>query len=215
MDLDEIWHDLGCLASLTLERHHDLNLETKHTLSHVDVTHGNVDELLLWLTSGDQVTRAVFLGLGSLTSDLTTDNDGAANGTSSHDVTHDVVDSHTDWRSVEEFELEDLALELRVEGSVVIEWLDNDLDLVVLVVEVVSLLNDRLDLSDLSGTVLDESIGVGNSHSDLSGHRGSSDLNAGEALLLEHSLKKSVDLSVEDTIGHELLLGIKLSDSWL
>merc|ERR1719327_636580 len=97
MDLDEVWHDLGGLASLTLERHHNLNLETEHTLSHVNVTHCHIYELLLWLTSGDKITRTVLLGLSSLTTDLTTNDDGATNGTTTHDITHDVVDSHTNW----------------------------------------------------------------------------------------------------------------------
>jgi len=178
LDLDEVWHDLDSLAGLALERHHDLDLETEHTLSHVDVTHGLVDELLLGLTSGDEVTSRVLLSLCSLTTDLTADNDSATNGSTSHDIVENVVDGHTHWVSTEELELEDLGLELRVESSIVVERLDDNLDLVVLIVEVVSLLDDRLDLSDLPGSVLDKGVGVGHSHTDLGGHRGGSHLDA-------------------------------------
>merc|ERR1719240_1371905 len=113
VDLDEVWHDLSLLASLALERLHNLDLEAEHTLSHVYVTHGHIHELLLWLTSGDKITRTVLLGLCSLTTHLTTDDDRATDGTTTHDITHDVVDGHTHWRSVKELEFEDFALELR------------------------------------------------------------------------------------------------------
>jgi len=183
VDLDEVWHDLDFLAILALERHHNLDLEAENTLSHVDMTHSLIDKLLLGLTGGDKVTSSVLLGLCSLTTDLTTDHDCATNGSTSHDIIQDVVDGHTNWVSAKKLELEDLTLERGIESSVVVEWLDDNFDLVILIVEIISLLDDGLDLSDLSGTILDKCVGVGNSDSDLGGHGSGSDLDTRETFL--------------------------------
>src|SRR5687767_10748308 len=83
VNLDEIGHDLSELALGSFVVSHDLYLDTEDTLSEFDVSDGLIDEFELGLTGGDHVTLLVFLGLCSLTSDLTRDNDFATLGTTS------------------------------------------------------------------------------------------------------------------------------------
>ncbi len=84
-DLDDVGHDLSELANGELGVLHDLDLAAEDTLSEFDVTNGDINELELGLTGGNDVTLLVFLGLCSLSSDLTGDDNLAANSaTASH-----------------------------------------------------------------------------------------------------------------------------------
>ena len=80
-DLDDIGHDLSELANGELSILHDLDLAAEDTLSEFDVADGDVNELELGLTSRDDVALLVLLGLCSLSSDLTGDDNLAADGT--------------------------------------------------------------------------------------------------------------------------------------
>ncbi len=124
-DLDDVGHDLSELADGELGVLHDLNLAAEDTLAELDVANGNVNELQLGLTSGDDVALLVLLGLGSLATDLTGDDDLAADGTTaSHDGSEDVVGSKTDRGTTQELVLEVLSLGGGAEVSVVGEGLD-------------------------------------------------------------------------------------------
>ena len=97
VNLDSVGHDLSVLANLALSVLHNLDLDTKDTLSELNVSGGHIDELELGLTSRDEITLLVLLGLCSLTSDLTRDDDLAALcTTAAHDGCEDVVSSKTD-----------------------------------------------------------------------------------------------------------------------
>ena len=80
-DLDDIGHDLSELANGELSVLHDLDLAAEDTLSEFDVADSDVNELELGLTSRDDVALLVLLGLCSLSSDLTGDDNLAADGT--------------------------------------------------------------------------------------------------------------------------------------
>ena len=124
-DLDEIWHDLGNVSDLDLGTLHNLDLESDNTLSEFDGSDGDVDEIVLGLTGGDLVTLSVLLGLGTLSTDLSGDDDFATNGTtSSHDSSENVVGGKSDWGSSEELVLEGLNVGGGAEGLLVWEWLD-------------------------------------------------------------------------------------------
>ena len=124
-DLYDVGHDLSELADGELGVLHDLNLAAEDTLAELDVANGNVNELQLGLTSGDDVALLVLLGLGSLATDLTGDDDLAADGTTaSHDGCEDVVGSKTDRGTTQELVLEVLSLGGGTEVSVVGEGLD-------------------------------------------------------------------------------------------
>ena len=85
-DLDDVGHDLSEFTNGKLSVLHDLDLAAEDTLSEFDVADGDVNELELGLTSGDDVALLVLLGLCSLTSDLTRDDDLATlSTTASHD----------------------------------------------------------------------------------------------------------------------------------
>lgn len=56
VDSDIIWHNLGDLSYLSFDGHHDFDLESEDTLSHVDVSNSDINEISLWLSSGDLIT---------------------------------------------------------------------------------------------------------------------------------------------------------------
>ena len=141
-DLDKIRHNLDVLSNLSFDGLHDLDLDTNSTLSHEAMSDRGIDELLLWLSGRDKITSVVLLGLGSLSSDLTGNDNLDTDGTSSHDTTHDVVNGGSNWDSGEELELKVLNVGSGAESSVVVKWSDGELNLVVIIVEVVSLLDE-------------------------------------------------------------------------
>ena len=98
VDIDNIGHEFhGSIWHFLSDIGHDLYLKTKNTLSHQDVSNGGIKEFFLWLTGGDQITLGVFLGLCSLTSDFTSNENLATSGILSHDCVHDTVDGHSYW----------------------------------------------------------------------------------------------------------------------
>jgi len=212
-DLDEIWHNLDVLSNLSLNRLHDSNLDTEGTSSHEAMSHGGIDEFLLWLTGRDEITHNVLLGLCSLSSSLTSDNNLDTDGTSSHDTTHNVVNGSSNWGSGKELELEVLSVGSSAESSVVVEWSDGDFNLVVIIIEVVSLFDERFDFSDSSSTTIKELVVLGGLDSNFGGGGGSFDLDTGVSFHTKNLGEESVELSVEDSIGNELLLGVKFLNS--
>jgi len=212
-DLDEIGHDLGGVSDLDGGTLHNLDLESEHALSEFDVTRGRVNEIVLGLTSGDLVTLRVLLGLCALSTHLTSNDDFATDGTTTaHNCAEDVVGGHTHGVTGEELELEGLDVGGSGEVLVVREGFDGEVDLVVLGVEVVSLLNERLDFLDLSDLLVNEFLALGDANANLSGVVGSANLNASVAFEAEGAAKELVELSLEHTISHKLALGVHLSN---
>merc|ERR1711950_115052 len=80
-DLDEVGHDLLLVADLDLGALHDLDLQTENTSTELDGTSGRVNEIVLGLTSGDLITLSVLLGLGTLATDLTSNDNLATDST--------------------------------------------------------------------------------------------------------------------------------------
>ena len=86
VDLNNVGHDFSVLANSNLSVLHDLDLDSEDTLAELDVADGNIDELELGLTGGDDVALLVLLGLCALATDLSGDDDLATDGTTaSHD----------------------------------------------------------------------------------------------------------------------------------
>ena len=213
-DLDEIGHDLLLVADLDLGALHDLDLQTENTSTELDGTSGRINEIVLGLTSGDLITLSVLLGLGTLATDLTSNDDLATDSTTTaHDSTEDVVSGHTDGSTGEELELESLNIGGSAQVSVVGDGFDGKVDLVVGVVEVVSLLDERLDLLNLTGLLVEELVALGSTNTDLGVDAGGANLDSGITLHTESLLEELVELSLEDTVGNELLLGIDLFDT--
>ncbi len=214
-DLNEVGHDLVATVSHSdLGALHNLDLKTENTLTELDGTDSHVDEIVLGLTSGDLVTLGVLLGLCALTTDLTGDHDFATGGlTTAHDGAQDVVGGHTDGGASQKLEFQSLDVGGGAQVSVIGDRLDGKVDLVVGVVESVSLLNERLDLLDLTGLLGNKLGGLGGANTDLSVDGGSADLNTGVTLHAEGLLEELVELSLEDTISDELLFGVNFLDA--
>jgi len=211
LDLNIIGHNLLLIADLDLGALHDLDLQTENTSTELDGTSGRVNEIVLGLTSGDLITLSVLLGLGTLATDLTSnDNLATDSTTTAHDSTEDVVSGHTDGSTGEELELESLNVGGSAQVSVVGDGFDGKVDLVVGVVEVVSLLDEGLDLLNLTGLLVEELVALGGTNTDLGVDAGGAHLNSGITLHTESLLEELVELSLEDTVGNELLLGIDL-----
>jgi len=209
LDLDEVWHDLLFVSNLNSGTLHDLDLETEDTLTELDGTDSLINEIVLGLTSGNLITLSILLGLGSLTTDLTSDDNFATNSlTTAHNSSKDVVGSHTDGSTVEKLELEGLDVGSGTKVLVVGDWLDRKINSVVVIVEVVSLLDEGLDLLNLTGRLLEKFLGLSSTNTDFGVHAGGTDLNTGVTVHTESLLEELVELSLEDTVGNELLLGV-------
>jgi len=214
VDLNEIGHDLLLLSDLDLGALHDFDLETKHALAELDGTRSRIDEIVFGLTCGDLITLGVLLSLCTLSTDLTGNNDLATDGhTTAHDGTKDVVGGHTDGSAGQELVLEGLNVGGGAKVSVVRNGFDGQVDLVVGVVEVVPLLDERLDLLDLTGLLGEEILALGGTDADLSVDTGGANLNTGVALHTESLLEELVELSLENTVSNELLLRVNLLGS--
>merc|ERR1719272_135629 len=199
-DLDEIGHDLEGRSLTKLDGLHDLNLDSEHTLSEFDVTDGFVNEIVSGLSSGDLVSHNVLLGLGTLSTDLSGNSNLTTDGLSlSHDGSHNVVSSVSDGGTGEELVLEGLSLGGGTERSLESEGLNGEVEFVVGVVVLVSLLEERLDF-------LDFTVGLGATDTDLGGGVGGADLNTGVTFFSEGSAEELVELSVENSVGNELSL---------
>lgn len=212
-DLDHVGHNLLVGTDTNLGTLHDLYFKTEDTLTEFDVTDSNINEVVLGLTSGDLVTGVVLLGLGTLSTDLSGDNNLATGGTTTtHDGSHDVVGGHTDGGTVEQLVLKGLDVSGGGEFLEVGEGLDGKLDLVVFIVEVVSLFDEGLDLLNLTGGLVEEVLALGSLDTDLSGHVGGTDLNSGVTFETEGTGEELVKLGLEHSVSDELLLGVDLLD---
>lgn len=213
VDLDGIGHDLAVDAGADFGGLHNLDLDADHTLTELNVTDGLVNEVVLGLSSGDLVTHSVLLGLGALSTDLTGNDDFATDGlTLTHDGSHDVVGGITDGGTGEELELKVLAVGGGAACGVVREGFDRELEFVGLVVEVVSLLDERLDFLDLAVGLGEHLLGLGATDADLGGHGSGADLDTGVSLFSESSGEELVKFGSEDTVSDELLLGVDFLD---
>merc|ERR1719272_473501 len=206
-DLDEIGHDLEGRSLTKLDGPHDLNLDSEHTLSEFDVTDGFVNEIVSGLSSGDLVSHNVLLGLGTLSTDLSGNSDLTADDLSlSHDGSHNVVSSVSDGGTGEELVLEGLSLGGGTERSLKSEGLNGEVEFVVGIVVLVSLLEERLDFLDFTVGLGEHLLGLGATDTDLGGGVGGADLNTGVTFFSEGSAEELVELSMENSVGNELSL---------
>jgi len=211
VDLDEVWHDLSNVTLLDLGALHNLDFESDNTLSELDRSDSLIDEIVLWLTCGDLITLGVLLSLGTLSSYFTRDDNFATNGTSaSHDSSKNVVGSQSNWCSAQKLVLQGLDIGSGAERLLIREWLDREFELVVSVVEVISLLDQRLDLLHFTGLLVEEVLTLGGTDTDLSAHAGSTNLNSCVSFESECGAKELIELSLENSISNELLLGVDL-----
>jgi len=182
---------------------HDLDLDTKNTLSEENVSDGVVDELLSGLTGVDHETISELHGLSSGSSQFTRDNNFTTLGTGLHNESENTVAGSSDGKTTEELVSEGLGLGDGGETSV------SDL----LGVKVDGALSEGESLGDEGGelpdpdTLLTEDIlSVGSSDDDLGLGVGNSDLTTGVTFSGELGGEEVVQLGLENTILHLLSL---------
>ncbi len=98
--------------------HHDVDTNSKDSLTHENVAGSRDDVFYNRVTSLDHVSLLELHGLGSLSSQLSRDDDFASLGTSSHDDTDDSIGSTSHSKTSEELELERLSLSLSTKSLV-------------------------------------------------------------------------------------------------
>lgn len=172
----------GAHASLGVVGAHDLDLNTKDTLTEEDVADGVVDEVDRGLTGVDEEAVGELHGLGTGSTELARDNDLAALGARLHNVTEDTVASTAHGKATEELVAEGLGLG---DGgkTTVLDLLGVELKRVL--GEAETLLNESLELTDAAALVTKDLLGVGGTDDDLGAGVGDTDLTSGVALLGE------------------------------
>ena len=212
MDFDKVWHNLnGAWTSFNFSARHNLDLKSNNSLTKLDGSGSRVDEIVFGLTSRYLVTLSVFLGLSTLSSDLTGDDNLATDGISaSHNVAKNVVGSKTDWSTIEELEFEGLNVGSSAEGSLKWKWFHRELKFVVSIVEVVSLFDHGFDLLDFTSLLVEEGLAVSGANTDLSAHASGTNFDTSVTVDSHCSAEELIELSLENTVSDELLFAVDL-----
>ncbi|KAL3798186.1 hypothetical protein HJC23_005747 [Cyclotella cryptica] len=188
-------HSLGILGK------HDGDLDTNDTLPHENVSHGSIGVNLSGVTCLDHVPVTELHGLGTLSSQLTGDNNLATLGGGLHDETDDSVASTTDGKSGEELEFERFGLSLSTEPTV--------LDALSVkfhgaLGEIEPLLDDRGQFADALTLVSEDVLGLGGANDNFGAVGGGTDFDSGVAVFGEFAGEELVEFGVEDSVGDKL-----------
>jgi hypothetical protein len=157
-----------------------------------------------WVTTADHVTILELHSLGTLGTELTTDNDFATLGTRLHDETEDTVASTADSKATEELVSERLGLGDGTEATIG-NLLGIELDGAFC--EFKSLLDDAGELTDAATLDTKDVLGAGGSDDDFSSHWGDSDLNTCISVSCQLASEELIQLGVENTVCYELNIG--------
>ena len=198
-----IERNLGANYALGVLGKHDGYLDADDSLAHENVSNSGVGVDLAGMTSLDHVTVTELHGLGTLATELTSDDHLNTLGGGFHNETDDTVASTTDGEAAEELELEGLGLGLGTKTTV-LDTLGVKLDSAISKVE--TLLDDRGKLTDTLSLLAKNVLGTGGTDDDLSTVGSGTDLNTGVAILGKLTSEKLVELRVEDAISDELPL---------
>ena len=194
---------LGTHLALRIRRLHDLNLDTNDTSLHFNVSVGLINEDVTWGTRRDHVTITELHGLGSLSSQLTRNNNLNTLSTVLHNESENTISSSSNWETVQELVSERLSLSGSRETSVV-----NSLgvELNRLIGETESSLDESGELSNSATLLTKDTSSSGGSDDDLSSNWGDSNLNTRVTILSEDAGQEFVQFSVENAILDVLLL---------
>jgi len=189
------------IAASGVIRHHDIDADTEDTLLELDVTDSGVYVVFGGGTSLEHVTVLELHGLGTRTTELTSDDNFATLGTVLHDVSEDTVASATDGQTTEKLVTKRLALGNSAESAVLNSLgvkLDSSSG------EVESLLNERGQFANATSLFSQNILGAGGTDDDLSTHGGDTDFNARVTIFTELTGEELVEFGVEDTVSDEL-----------
>ncbi|GMT20616.1 hypothetical protein PFISCL1PPCAC_11913, partial [Pristionchus fissidentatus] len=194
---------LGSGGASRVVGEHDLDLDTQNSLTELDVSDGLLDVVVDGVSGVDKKTVVELHRLGTLTTELSRDNDLATLGVRLHDETEDSVACTANGKSSDQLVAEGLALGNSAETAV------GDLLGVKLngsLVESESLLDDGGELLDSASALSEHRLGAGGHDDDLGASRGTTDLDTGVAVLGELLHEEVVKLSLEDSVLDGLLL---------
>mmetsp|Transcript_16539 Transcript_16539/g.45765 ORF Transcript_16539/g.45765 Transcript_16539/m.45765 type:complete len:273 (-) Transcript_16539:8-826(-) len=189
--------------ALRVVRQHDLNLDAQHALAHAHVPDGLGDVVLLRFARGNEIAVLELHGLGALGAELAADDDLDALGTVLHDEADDAVARAACGKATQELVAQRLALSHRATGAV-LNTLREQLDAVLR--EAIALLHNRRELADSAALLAQHLAGARRAYDDLCADGRDANLNTRIAVLGQRPHQELVQLSIEDTICHELAL---------
>mmetsp|Transcript_33998 Transcript_33998/g.49269 ORF Transcript_33998/g.49269 Transcript_33998/m.49269 type:complete len:201 (-) Transcript_33998:91-693(-) len=187
---------------------HNRNPYTNNTLSKHDVPDGSVGVNLSSMSGLDHVTITELHSLGTLSSQLSRNNDLNTLSVGLHDETDNSIASTTDGKSSKQLELETLGLGLSAQttvGNTFSVQLNGSIS------EVKTLLHNTGQFTDALSLLSKHILGTGGADDDLGTVRGGTNLNSGVSILSELAGEKLVKLGVEDSVGDEFALGTDLA----
>jgi len=192
---------LGAALALGIGAPHDLDLNTKDTLSEKDVAGSAVNEVERGLTGVDHEAVGELHGLGTSSAELTRDDNLTTLGTRLHDEAEDTIAGTADGETVEKLVSEGLALSDGGKTTVLdLGGVEGD----GVLGELESLLDEGGELADAAALLTENLLSVGSSDDDVGDGGCDADFDAGVALLGKLTLEELVELGVEDAVSDEL-----------
>ncbi|GMR43026.1 hypothetical protein PMAYCL1PPCAC_13221, partial [Pristionchus mayeri] len=194
---------LGSGGASGVVREHDLDLDTEDSLTELDVSHGLLDVVVHGVSGVDEETVVELHRLGTLSTELSGDDDLASLSVGLHDEAENSIASTTDGKSSDELVAERLALS-NCAQTAVRDLLGANLD--GSLIESESLLDDRGELLDSASALSEHGLSAGGHDDDLSTSGGTADLKQGVSVLGQLLHEEVVQLSLEDSVLDGLLL---------
>jgi len=183
---------------------HNFDFNSHDSLFEENVSDSFIDVIVSWLTSVDHITLLKFHGFSSLLLEFSGDDDCATTGLSLvDDATDNGIGGHPDWNLTEQFHFAKLGLGGGAQ-SFVYYLDDGQFHGVFGIVE--SLLHQGGQFPDLSSLDTHDFSLFGGSDTDLGLDGGHTNLDSGIAGCGQSLGEEGVQLSVENTVGHEFFL---------
>jgi hypothetical protein len=189
--------------SLRIMRQHNTDPDSDDTLSHENVTNGHIGVNLSGMSSLDHVTITELHTLGTLSTELSSDNNFATLGRSFHHESDNTVASTSDGKSSQKFELEGFGLSLGAK-SAVLDTFGVELDGSFGKGE--SLLNNRSKLTDAATILSQDVLGAGGANDNFGTVGCGANFDTSVTVFGQLASQQLVQLTVEHTIGDELAL---------
>jgi len=189
--------------SLRVVGKHDTDLDTKDTLSHLDVADGFLDVLSAGLTRVNHDSITKLHSLGTLSTELSGDDNFTSAGTRLHDETEDTIAGTANSKTTNQLVAERLALGDGTETTV------SDLLGVKLngsYASTKTLLDNSGKLADTTTAFSQDILGAGSKDDAFGTGRSASDLNTRISVFSEFLHQEVVQFSLEDTILDSLVL---------
>jgi len=167
------------------------------------VTDGHVGVDLSGVTGLDHVTIYELHSLGTLSPELSGDNDLATLGGGFHDESDDTVARTTDGESSQQLELEGFGLGLGAETTVLDAL---GVQLHGAIGESESLLDDTGQFTDAASVFSEDVLGAGRSDDDFRAVGGGADLDTGVTVFGKLGDEQFIEFGVEHSVGNKLAL---------